>query len=186
MRTDQSSSEIQYGMSWSPPYARYLGISSEAGLEAAITELKVQHVRFSTEWSSLEPEPGQFDWRDLDRHLDLLAAHEIPVTLAIGFKTPRWPECSHPVWANHLSRIDREKALRIYLKALVMHVRAVLRSSPGKWRMSHSFPSAPVSHVAHRHCSEYDLIRGLVLRAYHRKLPSPIQVSLEPGSRLPP
>ena len=123
MRTDQSSSEIQYGMSWSPPYARYLGISSEAGLEAAITELKVQHVRFSTEWSSLEPEPGQFDWRDLDRHLDLLAAHEIPVTLAIGFKTPRWPECSHPVWANHLSRIDREKALRIYLKALVMHTR---------------------------------------------------------------
>ncbi|WP_043628036.1 beta-galactosidase [Nonomuraea candida] len=49
-------------------------------------------------WSRLEPEPGRHDFGWLDRVLDLMAAHDIAVDLAIPTASPppwlghRWPE----------------------------------------------------------------------------------------------
>lgn len=185
-RTDQPFSKTRYGITWSPPYARYLGISSEDGLVAALEDLRVKHVRLSTEWSSLEPKQGQFDWTDLDRHLDLLAAHTVPVTLAIGFKTPRWPECSHPVWATHLSRVDREAALRTYLTALIRHVQT--RKEIVAWQVENE-PFFPFGSCQAREFkdirSEYPLVRALdPYEPFHREIT--VSDSGELGTWLPP
>lgn len=175
-----------YGITWSPPYARYLGISSEEGLRAAVKELEVDHVRFSTEWSSIEPNRGQFQWADLDRHLDILAEAHVPVTLAIGFKTPRWPECSHPTWSSHLSLAEREVALQQYLTALIRHVQT--RREIVAWQVENE-PFFPFGTCEPRNLqdirNEYALVRALdPYEPYHRVIT--VTDSGEQGTWLPP
>lgn len=185
-RADRAFPDARYGITWSPSYARYLGISSEEGLRAAVRDLGVRHVRLSTEWSALEPMRGQFDWIDLDRHLDLLATEEIPVTLAIGYKTPRWPECSHPAWANHLSQSEREDALRFYLSVVIAHVR--MRPEIVAWQVENE-PFFPFGACQPRRkediIREYDFVRALdPYEPYQR--PLMVTDSGELGAWLPP
>lgn len=185
-RTDVLFSNKQYGITWSPPYARYLGVSSEQGLTDSLEELQVDHVRLSTEWSSIEAVQGKFQWSDLDRHLDILAAHHVAVTLAIGFKTPRWPECSHPVWAEHLSQSEREAALSRYLVALVRHVRD--RKEIVAWQVENEpfFPfGACQPRLRQDIRNEYALVRALdPYEPFHRLLT--VTDSGEQGAWLPP
>lgn len=125
-RTDHLFPEAkrQLGITWSAPYAESLGISSNEGLQAAINDLGVQHVRLPVYWSRVEQISDIYDWTELDAQLDLLTDHSVPVTLAIGLKVPRWPECWIPDWAETLPAVEREQALWRYLRNVVIHTRS--------------------------------------------------------------
>ncbi|MBM3204901.1 hypothetical protein FJZ48_02905 [Candidatus Uhrbacteria bacterium] len=111
-----------YGMTWSGPYARYLGIDSQEGLRAALQELKLTHVRLPAYWSIIEPQQGKFDFVELDQQLDLITEHQGKVILVVGAKQPRWPECWIPDWTKNMSESEREQAQFNYVKEVILHV----------------------------------------------------------------
>lgn len=107
------------GVTFSRPYAKELGLDPVETLTATLDDLKVRNFRIPAYWSLLEPKQGEWDWSWLDNDLDAIAARGGTVTLAIGQKLPRWPECWIPDWALKLTEGQREKVLNAYLTAVV-------------------------------------------------------------------
>lgn len=122
-----------YGITWSANYARYLGIDSDQGLTAVLDELKIKHVRLPTYWTEGEKTPGTLDWSQVDKQLDLIEQHGGTVTLAIGAKQPRWPECWIPDWAKEKSAPERRAAQLNYVKNTIEHFKH--RSSITQWQV---------------------------------------------------
>lgn len=112
-----------YGITWSAPYARYLGIDPIKGLIAALDELHVRHFRIPAYWNELEPMDGKYDWALLDEELDAIRAREGTVILVIGAKQPRWPECWYPEWVKSLNSHEREQKQLAYVKEVVQRYR---------------------------------------------------------------
>lgn len=114
-----------YGVSFDPAYARYLGIDAgRAYYEALIRDWGFRYLRLSAHWDAVEARRGQYDFSDLDWYVDRAAEAGAKVTLAIGQKTPRWPECHEPEWAEELSAAAERAALLNYISAAVQHYRA--------------------------------------------------------------
>lgn len=112
------------GITWSVDYARYLGIDPYGALKASLDELKVKHVRIPAYWTHIEPEVGRYDWSSVDRQLDIVAARGATVTLVVGAKQPRWPECWFPEWVKTLSTQERDERQLAYVKAAVERYKA--------------------------------------------------------------
>lgn len=114
---------IHWGLTFSTKFSRDLGLDPPQTLGAITQELRPQNIRLIAYWDDIEPQPGSFDFRDLDWQFDVLRESHPAVILALGMKTPRWPECHVPAWASTLRLEAREEALRTYLAALVEHYR---------------------------------------------------------------
>ncbi len=113
-----------FGITWSDNYARYLGIDPTQGLTAALDELNIQHVRLPTYWTEVESTRGQFNWSAIDTQLDLIASRGAHVTLVVGAKQPRWPECWIPDWAKALPSRERREAQLAYVRATIEHFKS--------------------------------------------------------------
>ena len=113
-----------YGVSFDPVYARYLGIDSgKAYYEALIRDWGFRYIRLSAHWDTVENQRGQYDFSDLDWYVNRAAEAGAKITLAIGQKTPRWPECHEPEWAKKLPAAENRAALLNYITAVVEHYR---------------------------------------------------------------
>lgn len=111
--------DFRPGVTFSAPYATQLGLDPQTTLDATLDELGVRYFRIPAYWSMVEPNRGAWDWSLLDGQLDSIAQRNGKVTLAIGQKLPRWPECWIPEWALNLSESEREIALKDYLTQTV-------------------------------------------------------------------
>jgi hypothetical protein len=96
--------EQTVGATYSVVYAEELRINPQEGFLAAMEDLALRHVRVPVYWSRVEKERGEYDFEEIDWIMDQAAAHDAKVTLAIGMKVPRWPECFLPEWASDQSR----------------------------------------------------------------------------------
>lgn len=106
------SPHVQYGVTFSPQYAKYLKLDYQKTYIKVLDELKVRNLRIPTYWRILEPEPGKYDFSQTDFMLDEASKRGAKVILVLGIKQPRWPECYIPAWAKSLSVSDRrQKAL---------------------------------------------------------------------------
>lgn len=111
--------EIDYGVSFSVERANELGLSWQTTYTNILTDLQPKFVRLSVPWTQVEPIRGQFNWEVSDWLLAEAAKHGTKVTMAIGQKTPRWPECRFPDWTVDLSPEERRTALLNYVKGVV-------------------------------------------------------------------
>ncbi len=91
--------DLKYGVSFIPDYARYYELSPEETLDAFIDELNIRHFRLVSYWKNMEREPGKYDFSELDWQFRKIEAVNGTVSLAIGLRQPRWPECHMPQWA---------------------------------------------------------------------------------------
>lgn len=62
-------------------------------------------------WQEVEPEPGRFYWDAIDWQLQEAAKANITVTLTIGQRAPRYPECFSPDWTHNLDDDQFKAAL---------------------------------------------------------------------------
>lgn len=92
----EKNDDAKLGVTFSVRYSREIGLDPKIVLDAALGELGIKKVRIPVYWDSVEPELGKFDYSDLDWQLQAARDHGAEVILAIGQKTPRWPECFVP------------------------------------------------------------------------------------------
>lgn len=106
---------IRWGVTFSDKFSRHLGIDWKSNFLGIRDDLRPRAMRLIAYWDEIEAERGQYDFSNLDWQLDELKGRTTEVILAVGMKTPRWPECHIPAWAEELPTEERELALRRYL-----------------------------------------------------------------------
>src|SRR5690606_15604402 len=88
-----------FGVSFSVPYAQYLGLDPKACFDAALNDLGFRRFRLMSYWNRLEPEKDTYDFRELDWQINMAEKYGAEVTLCLGLRQPRWPESHWPDWA---------------------------------------------------------------------------------------
>ena len=110
-----------YGLNFSQKYATDLGLDWKETYIQILDELKPDRLRISAHWDLIENKKGIYDFTDLDWQIEEAAKRDIDIILAIGRRTPRWPECHPPVWAKLLEEKDKEQFIMKLLKEEIKH-----------------------------------------------------------------
>lgn len=110
-----------YGVSYDPDYARYLTTDAGKGFLTVINDWNFKYIRLPIHWDVVEWTRGHYDFNDIDWYVDRAGDKGVKVMLAVGQKTPRWPECHIPDWTHTLSDAEYQQAVRDYLAAVVTH-----------------------------------------------------------------
>lgn len=115
--------EPVWGVSFSAPHARWLGLDADRAYAALLEDLGVRSLRLSAYWNSLEWPNDTWHFEELDRQMDVAARHGATVTLAVGRRLPRWPECHVPDWAQALPEQRQREEILSYLRTIVERYR---------------------------------------------------------------
>lgn len=91
---------LTIGATFIAPYAEYYGLDAKDTMQAMIDDLGIHRFRLVSYWDHIEPTNGQYDWEELDWQFDKVEQAGGTVSLAIGLRQPRWPECHWPQWAK--------------------------------------------------------------------------------------
>lgn len=108
-----------YGVSFNSEYAAYLGLNSDKVFDTILNKWNFKYVRLSAQWDEIEKTRGIYDFSSLNKLMDAAEASGAKVTLAVGQKIPRWPECHAPAWAGDLSDNEYKAAIKRFVKATV-------------------------------------------------------------------
>ena len=115
-----------YGVSFSEPYAKELGNNWQANYLALLNDLHFKKLRLMSYWEDIEPQPGVYNFSDLDWQVQEATAHGAQVSLAIGYRQPRWPECHEPSWAAAMPIESPQwrNALYSFIQTVVNHYKS--------------------------------------------------------------
>lgn len=95
----EQSKPLQLGVSFIPDYASSLGVDPSQTMDGLLG-IGVKHFRLVSYWSDMEPTPGHYDFSQLDWQFQKAEAAHAKITLTLGLRQPRWPECHAPDWAS--------------------------------------------------------------------------------------
>ncbi len=90
----------EWGVSFSKEHAESLGLDWKETYQAMLDDLSPTHIRISALWSTIAREKDVHQYDDLDWMMFQAARRGKHVTLVVGQKAPRWPECHIPSWAK--------------------------------------------------------------------------------------
>lgn len=107
------------GVTFIPSYARYYDLDPKQTMRALIDELNVKQFRLVSYWDESEPNPGQYDFSELDWQFKYAEDAGAKVSLAIGLRQPRWPECHMPTWAMSQTKEQWQVELKEYMKTVI-------------------------------------------------------------------
>ena len=110
---------ITLGATFIPDYARFYGLDAQETFSALIDDLGFEQVRLVSYWSVHEAERGVYDFSELDWQFAMAEEKGVDVSLAIGLRQPRWPECHMPEWASELPKDQWYPALKEYMRATI-------------------------------------------------------------------
>lgn len=110
--------EMIWGVSFSPEYTQYLGLNVEETYKVILDDYKFRYLRLNARWDKVEPERGKFDFAQVDYLVKEAEKRDAKVVLAMGQKTPRWPECNVPAWTGDLSESEYFSALNNYISVV--------------------------------------------------------------------
>ncbi len=114
------SEEPIWGATFSEYYAKdLLKIDWQKAYEAILNQMNFTKLRLVAYWEYLEPERDKKDFRSMDWQVDEAEKSGKKITLALGYRVPRWPECHTPEWAKKLEPADFRKVLLDYMGEVV-------------------------------------------------------------------
>ncbi len=121
---------VIFGVSFDQNYATWLGLDWKQTYISILTDLHPVVIRIPVVWDSVEPKQNQFNFSDIDWMMKQAKNNHVKVVLVIGQKTPRWPECHVPKWANAIPEVDMRSALLKYVRQTIIRYRnsSVLQS----------------------------------------------------------
>jgi hypothetical protein len=89
---------VDFGVTFSAPQARYLKLNAWDTYLSLMDDLGVRHIRVPVYWNETEKPRGTYDWKETDFFMSEAAKRGAKITLVIGAKVPRWPECHLPAF----------------------------------------------------------------------------------------
>lgn len=113
------SEPLIYGTTFVPNYATALGLEPESTLDAILGDLDIDRIRLVSYWKDIESTQGTYDFSGLDWQFALAEKYGAKVSLAVGLRQPRWPECHEPTWALEMEKKDWQPRLYAYMTAVI-------------------------------------------------------------------
>ena len=110
---------IEYGLTFSAPYAQSLGLDWKAAYVAILTELKPKNIRLSAYWDATEPQENVYNFDDLDFQVNKATDADAKIVLTVGRRLPRWPECHDPSWIQNLPQQTLQDDQLSYMETVV-------------------------------------------------------------------
>jgi hypothetical protein len=108
----RSNEAAQLGVTFSNRYASDIGLDWKKTYLAVLDDLKVKKIRIPIYWDLTEIFPGQYDFSDVDWQLNRARMVNAEITLVVGQKVPRWPECAIPEWYKNDDAKRKENLLK--------------------------------------------------------------------------
>ena len=115
----ESSQPLDLGVTFIPDYAQSLGLNPNTTLSALLNGLGVKQLRLTSYWNDIETSPNNFNFSELDSEFQLAQAAHAKVTLTLGLRQPRWPECHAPSWATNEPASVWEPQLYSFIETVV-------------------------------------------------------------------
>lgn len=115
----KANEPYKFGATFIAPYAEFYGLDPQETLTAMVDDLGFEHLRLVSYWNIHEEEQGIYDFSDLDWQFAIAEERDITVSLAIGLRQPRWPECHKPVWAESMDMEEWYPHLKDYMQATI-------------------------------------------------------------------
>ena len=125
--------QITWGTAFSQKHAQDMGLDWKANYLALLDELGVKNLKVAAHWDLIEPRNDVYDFSDLDWQLEQAGARDAKVMLAIGMKTPRWPECHLPGWAKEMDKARQQEEILKMLEAMVLRYKG--NSAISSWQV---------------------------------------------------
>jgi hypothetical protein len=135
--TSQAHKEFKFGATFIPRYARYLEVDPEETMQAMIDDLGIRHFRLVSYWDDIEKSPGNYDFSELDWQFEKVKRAGGTVSLAIGLRQPRWPECHMPEWHKDTSMDKWYPELKKYIGIVVERYKD--HPSLDTWQLENEF-----------------------------------------------
>lgn len=152
----------ELGVTFSTQYARSLGMNPEEVFTAMVQDLGVKRARIPVYWNDVEKTPGVWNFSEIDSVMAIAADHHVEVTLVVGMKVPRWPECFIPSFLQESSEDALNAAVYRYVQAVTMHARQY--SALVRWQVENealfTYGHCPAPSLE-RLQKEVDLVRAL-------------------------
>lgn len=95
---------VQFGTTFISSRARELSLDPKETFTAITQNLGIKKLRLVSYWSEIEKEQGIYDFSDLDWQFQEAEQNGIKISLSLGLRQPRWPECHSPEWAKNLTK----------------------------------------------------------------------------------
>jgi hypothetical protein len=115
--------DLKYGVTFDPENAGSLGLDPRDVYQKILYDWNFKYIRIPLHWDKVEKNKGEFNFDEMDYYMAEAAKTGAKITLAIGNKTPRWPECHSPSWSSGYSRADYLSAVKNYIARSVEHYR---------------------------------------------------------------
>ncbi len=87
------------GTTFSQLQCKYLGLDYKEAYQE-ISALGFNTIRLCAYWNEIEPTKGVFDFTILDWLIETSQKYPAKIVLAVGMKSPRWPEFHFPKWID--------------------------------------------------------------------------------------
>jgi hypothetical protein len=113
--------KITWGAAFSQKHAQDMGLDWKEAYLALLDDLKIKNFKIAAHWDLIEPREDVYDFADLDWQVAQAKERDAKIMLAIGMKTPRWPECHVPEWAKGIGKEKQQDEVLKMLAAVVEH-----------------------------------------------------------------
>jgi len=108
-----------FGATFIPNYAKSYGLDPKETLNAMLKDLGLRQIRLVSYWKDIEKEQGTYNFSELDWQFDMVERYGGRVSLAIGLRQPRWPECHEPDWAKRMTMEQWYPHLESFMGAVI-------------------------------------------------------------------
>lgn len=110
---------LTFGVTFIDNYAEYFDLDPKETMYALRDDLGFKRFRLVSYWKDIETSPGVYDFSALDWQFDAVNEVNGEVTLAIGLRQPRWPECHAPEWIEPANQQDWYPQLKDFMAAVI-------------------------------------------------------------------
>ena len=113
---------VKFGVTFSHKFAsQNLGLDWTEVYWAIINDLGVKDVRLAVPWDTVEEQDDFYNFTDFEWMVEQAEKRGINIIMAIGRRTPRWPECHDPRWLANLNEQKADQEILELLEQIVSH-----------------------------------------------------------------
>ncbi len=112
--------KINWGATFSQKHSELLGLNWKENYLAILDDLGATHLKLIAYWDSIEKEPGNYNFSDLDWQIQEAEKRGAKVMLVMGRRVPRWPECHFPDWAKSLNEREQQEKVLALMEKIVL------------------------------------------------------------------